>query len=45
MAYSDVTISKASPVATGNEMQVGSEALAGNMAAVLDHQRQENDLH
>lgn len=44
MAYSDVTISKASPVATGNEMQIGSEALAGNMAAVLD-QRQENDLH
>lgn len=44
MAYSDVTISKASPMATGNEMQVGSEALAGNMTAALD-QCQENDLH
>lgn len=44
MAYSDVTISNASPVVTENEMQLGDEALGGNITAALD-QCQENDLH
>ena len=44
MAYSDPTISEASPVATWNEMQVESQALEGHVAAVHDR-RGGNDNH